>query len=403
MRCYSGPAIIERDPVSFTGQHGINVMWPFMGPLVVDPENPETTYRESVFDNPTGGWSAHITSGVLDQIKRAKFDHIRLNVVPGPWMEALGNPTRLEYLFGLTDTAVDQLIDSGLGVVVDLHATDYVLFKVRDILSDLNGNRAKYNAVVGLFADRYRTRSQSRFALTLFNEPPHPSEFIGDWATMQRTLYASARSKMTAHTIGLTSDTYANIDRMALFDPRGYDSNTLFEVHPYAPAIFAIQGYPSSAYNKYTFGLHYPPNPSEKDSAIAAMTAQVNGDSTLTSQQKLDTIAAQTQELGYYFDVPLNGQWMQAELAKLNDWMSTYGISRNRIYCGEYGCTRTNSLFEGGDLVSRAAYLRDLSRAIKLNGFRRNVFALDAPDYGISTGTCSDIGPFEPTLLDAVT
>ncbi len=387
--------------MSFTGQHGINVMWPFMGPLVVDPENPGTTYRENVFDNPPGGWSAHITSGVLDQIKRAKFDHIRLNVVPGPWMEALGNSTRLEYLFGLIDTAVDQIIDSGLGVVIDLHATNYVLFKVNDCLDGAT-NFSKYNAVVGLFADRYRTRSQSRLALALFNEPPAPTDFAGNWAAMQRTQYATARSKMTAHTIGLTSDTYASIDRMALLDPRGFDPNTMFEIHPYLPALFAIQGYPYSSYNKYTFGLHYPPNPTEKASAIAAMTAQVNADSSLTSQQKLDMIASQTQELGYYFDVPLDQTWMRTELDKLDPWMAAYDIRPNRIFCGEFGVTRTNEQFTGADRLSRAHYLSDLSSTIRSKGFRKNVFALDAIDYGITTGTGQDIGAFDPLLLNAI-
>lgn len=396
-----GPAIIERDPVSFTGQHGINIMYPFMAPLVVDPENPATTYRELVFDNPSG-FPEHITEAVLGQIKQAGFDHIRLNVVPGPWMEALGNTPRLEYLFGLIDEALDLMMDSGLGVVIDLHATNYVLFRVNDCL-DGSVNFDKYNTVVGMFADRYRTRSQSRFALTLFNEPPAPTDFAGNWPAMQRTLYATARSKMTAHTIGLTSDTYASIDRMVLLDPRGFDPNTMFEIHPYLPALFAIQGYPLSNYNKYTFGLHYPPNPAEKASAIASMTAQVNADGSLTSQQKSDMIASQTQELGYYFDVPLDRHWMQGELAKLNDWMASYGVARSRIYCGEYGVTRTNDMFEGADLTSRVAYLSDLCRAIKLNGFRRNVFALDASDYGLTTGTGSDIGAFEPSLLAAVT
>lgn len=396
-----GPAIIECDPVSFTGQHGINIMYPFMAPLVVDPENPATTYRELVFDNPSG-FPDHVTEAVLVQIKQAKFDHIRLNVVPGPWMEALGNTPRLEYLFGLIDEALDLIMDSGLGVVIDLHATNYVLFKVNDCLDGAT-NFTKYNAVVGMFADRYRTRSQSRFALTLFNEPPAPSDFSETWAAMQRTLYATARSKMTAHTIGLTSDTYSSIDRMVLLNPRGFDPNTIFEIHPYLPALFAIQGYPLSSYNKYTFGLHYPPNPAEKATAIAAMTAKVNADSNLTSQQKLDMIASQTQELGYYFDVPLDQPWMRSELDKLDPWMTAYDIRPNRIFCGEFGVTRTNEQFSGADRLSRAHYLRDLSSTIRSKGFRKNVFALDAIDYGITTGVGrQDIGEFDPLLLSAI-
>ena len=77
-------------------------------------------------------------------------------------------------------------------------------------------------------------------------------------------------------------------------------------IHPYIPAIFAIQGYPYSSYNKYVHGLAWPPSPEAKAAAIAAIAADVAVDGSLTAAQKVATIASQTTELDYYFDVPLD-------------------------------------------------------------------------------------------------
>lgn len=261
-----------------------------------------------------------------------------------------------------------------------------------------------YLDVLGRFAQRYRTRAQNRLALSLFNEPPAPDSFAGDWATMQAQMYATARRWMSAHTLILTSANYAHIDDMVAMDPSGFDTNTLFDIHPYIPALAAIQGYLPSSYNRYVFGLNYPPGAEgqTKSSVIAAMTAQVNADPNLDAQQKLDTIAAQTIEIGYYFDVPLDRDWINFELMKIDTWCQTHGIPRSRVICAEYGATRDNDEFTGMPYESRLRYYADVAGLIKHHGFRRTVFSADAKDYGITLAEGSTIGELDPAFMNAI-
>ncbi len=317
----------------------------------------------------------------------------------------LGQP-RLDYLFGLLDTAIDSIISSGLGVIIDMHPTTYLITQYFPV-SCLDGSTqfALYDQVLGMFAARYRNRPTSRLALSLFNEPPAPSDFAGDWNTMQRQLYETARRQMSAHTLVLTSTTFAKIDDLIASDPRNFDSNTLFDIHPYIPALAAIQGYLPSSYNRYVYGLNYPPGAEgqTKSSVIAAMTTQVNADPNLTNQQKLDTIASQTTEIGFYFDIPLNKNWINFELSKIDTWCSTYGIPRARIICAEYGSTRDNEDYTGMPYDSRVRYYADIAAVIKDHGFRRTVFAADAKDYGITLATGNTIGELDPAFLNAIT
>jgi Cellulase (glycosyl hydrolase family 5) len=152
-------------------------------------------------------------------------------------MEAIGQPTRLNYLFGLMDEAVALILRAGLGVVVDLHPSNYVLFKV---VACLDGGPLFdiYGRVLGLFAERYASWPQDTLALSLFNEPPDASDFAGHWPTMQAALYRAARSFMRHHTLILTADSYASITKTAQSDPRIFDDNTLWHVHPYEPPLF---------------------------------------------------------------------------------------------------------------------------------------------------------------------
>lgn len=76
--------------MAWGGQKGIAIMWPFLGPLVVDPNDPGTAYQTNPFTNPSS-FTSHITPTVLAQIKAAGFDHVRLSVAPGPWIDAVGD------------------------------------------------------------------------------------------------------------------------------------------------------------------------------------------------------------------------------------------------------------------------------------------------------------------------
>lgn len=396
--------VIVQDTIAWTGRHGIGVQWPFIGPQATDPLSPTSTWAAIPYASPNpSDFTVHCPSWKLAEFLAYGFDHIRLGVHPGPWMEGLGDNTRLNYLFGMLDTAIDSIITSGLGVIVDMHPTDYLItaYKVSSCL-DGGTQFEKYRQVLGLFATRYSTRSKNRLTLSLFNEPPSPASFSGNWDTMQRSLYTTARAAMPGHTLIVTSTNYAKIDDLVATDPRIFDNNVLFDFHPYIPAILAIQGAAYSDYNKYVYGLAYPPNPADKTAAIAQMTANVNADGALSAPQKASTIASQTVELGYYFDVPLDRNWINYEITKVDTWCATYGIPRSRIICAEYGATRDNEDYQGMPYASRLLYYADIASVLKQHGFRRTVFSADAKDYGITLSQGNDIGPLDPAFMTAI-
>lgn len=372
-------------------------MWPFLGPLVVNPNDPNTDYQTNPFTNPSA-WSTHVTTAVLQKVIDGGFDHVRLPVAPGPWMDAVqdADETRIEYLFSLFDVAIDSCLAMGIKVMIDMHDAYYVKNMPPELLAGGTSSAIwlRRVEVTRRFAARYSAKPKNMLCLELFNEPLAASSITGNWTDYLASLYAVARSAMPNHTLLLTAENYSSVDQLVAFDPAPYDSNTLWVIHPYIPAIFAIQGYPFSSYNKYVYGLKFPPVPAEKAATIAAMTANVNADASLTSGQKTATIASQTTELNFYFDVPLGSSWINGEFAKVITWCTAKGIPASRIVANEYGVTRDNVDFSGAPTASRIAYLNAINPLLTARGFRKSVFSLDAIDYGITDGTGQNIGAF---------
>ncbi len=395
--------ITDPEPVNlgpFAGTKGINIMWPFLGPTVVDPGNPSTTYQSNPFTNPSD-FVTHVPQTRLNELKTLGFDHVRLNVAPGPWQEAINDPSRVEYLFTLLDPAVDSIIAAGLGCMIDLHPSYYVIYQPTQILAGGTSGPlfTSYKQMLAAFANRYKTKPTNKFMLELFNEPLHSSSISGLWSNYLKQMYDVVRPIMTTHTIGLTMENYSSINELVASNPSYYDSNTYWVVHPYIPAIFSIQGYNVGTYNKYVYGLEWPPNPAQKASIITLMQNNVNADAGVSDKTAM--IAAQRQEIDYYFDVPLNKTWVVSELNKVKTWCDTYGIAYGRIIANEYGVTRTNSDYTGAPAASRVAWINDMSEALDAAGFKRSLFALDAPDYGITSGTGSTIGTIDSNIITA--
>src|ERR1700722_17888780 len=117
-----GPAMTApRGKISFQGKSGINVFWPWGGPLVEDPRNPHTNYAclADVFGPVANGpWDAHVTKAVYAQCRDVGIDHFRIQYNPGPWMQAV-RQRDLDYLNGLFDqfdATVEHSLRAGIGI-----------------------------------------------------------------------------------------------------------------------------------------------------------------------------------------------------------------------------------------------------------------------------------------------
>lgn len=386
--------------VAFRGESGINIMWPFMGPTVVNPSDPNTAYSANPFLNPSS-WSDHVSSAALAALVANGFDFVRICVAPGPWIDAVADSTRTTMLFGVLDVAVQSCLKAGLAVNIDLHDTYYVKNTPRQLLA--NGTSGalfrKRVTVTHSFAQHYATSDPTLVALELFNEPIDPGSINGDWLEYLNVLYAAARSGMPNHTLLLTMENWSDVGHLMRANPASYDANTLWVVHPYAPAIFTFQGYEGGTnLGKYVSGLDWPPVQSQRPDVIARMIAAVSADGSLTDAQKTAQIQSTRATIGWYYSLPENKARLGLDLAPVMDWCRTNGISPNRIIANEYGVTRDSHAFRGAPTASRIAWLNAMAELLNARGVRKAVFALDAIDFGITDGTDNNIGTIMPAL-----
>jgi hypothetical protein len=408
--------------VAFQGKSGINVFWPWGGPIVADPTNPNTRYAplDTVFGPLANGpWNRHITKAVYDQCRDVGIDHFRIQCNPGPWMQAIRENDRayLDSLFDQFDATIDHTLEAGLGVVFDPYLTGYVRDAPATVLAAPDPRTGRnspafvaYQAALAAFVRRYAHHDPALLAFELFNEPPDPATYSGDWANaLQPALYRTVRALAPRHTIVCTGARWSSIPELCCLDPAGYDQNVLWTIHPLIPAPASQQGYADSQY-KYVVGLHYPPRPEDKVAAIEDMRRCVNADPTLDAHRKQAIAAGLTRDLDAYFDVPQGMAWISRQFDLVSNWCNQNMIAPASIYVGEYGVTRSNrgfagtrmSGYQGGAPSDRVRYLQDLRSAIGHHGFRCAPDHLDTLDYGLTQGADAKIGPWDPQLLAAI-
>jgi len=408
--------------VAFQGKSGINVFWPWGGPIVANSGDPNTRYAPAdVVFGPlaNGPWDDHVTRSVYDQCVAVGIDHFRIQCNPGPWMQAIRENDRayMEALFARFDATIEHTLEAGLGVVVDPYLTGYVRDAPATVLTAFDrrdGRRTPgflaYRAALAAFAERYQKYDPALVAFELFNEPPDPEQFSGDWPNvLQPELYRTVRAIAPRHTIVCTGARWSSIPELCALDPSSYDRNVLWTIHPLIPAPASQQGYPYSQY-KYVVGIHYPPRPEDKSGAIDDMHRRVSADETLGPHRKAALRDSLTGDLNAYFDTPQGLAWINAQFDLASNWCRRHAIPPASIYVGEYGVTRSNQGFpgtrmagyQGGAREDRARYLRDLRSAIGVHGFRCAPDHLDTLDYGLTQAADARIGPWDPLLLSAI-
>lgn len=387
--------------VTFSGANGINIMWPFLGPTVVNPNDPNTAYSANPFLNPSS-WSDHVPSASLAALVARGFDFVRICVAPGPWIDAVADRTRTAALFGMLDVAVAACLNAGLAVDIDLHDSDYVKNTPAQLLAGgVSGALfQKRLTVTHSFAQHYATYNPARVALELFNEPIDPASINGDWLGYLNALYATARSAMPGHTVILSMENWSDVGHLMRANPASYDGNTLWAIHPYLPAIFALQGYKGSNFSRYVSSFNWPPVQSEQADVIARMVAAVSADGSLTDAQRMAQIRSTRTTINWYYSLPENKARLGLYLDPVANWCRSNGISPNRIIASEFGVTRDNLAFRGTPSASRVSWLNAMADLLNARGFRKAVFALDAIDFGITDGVGSTIGRILPGLTN---
>lgn len=403
-----------RNTITFESAVMLGVFWPFGGPTLKDPNNP------NVWDpNPfsfEGTFRERMTPAVMNMLRNAGYQGFRFQVMPAPWLVAIanGDEYQAKRLDAMLEDAVKHSLKNGFSVMICPFYTGYAGWNEAVALNGINssGWLALKNLWVR-WARMLKKYSPRRVALELFNEPPINSRYpLANWNTeLQPDLYRTIRNAAPKHTIVVTGSDWSSKEELINLNPvtSGFDKNTIYTYHPLRPVVPVLQGFIYNQY-QYTTQIRYPPDPSRKAGDIARMTAAVNADSALSSGEKTSIIAGLTSDLNAYYDTPQDRMWIRAYLADINAWAESYNIPPGALFAGEYGMTRPNIGFpgigvrgyEGGSRLDRIHMYADWSSELIRAGHRRAPIHLDTNDYGITLGQNADIGELDPLINQAI-
>jgi endoglucanase len=305
-------------------RHGINITGWFG--QVFDPKG----YTKEHFQT-------YITAEDIALIKSMAFDHVRLVVDPKPmFIEGHADEIPSEYL-GYLDAAVKLILDDGLAVILDMHAS-----------GEFKADLAKRDELVEEFADFWRALAHHYASLNpdlvffeILNEPEMSDRYR--WYGVQAKLAAAIRQGAPQNTIIATGAKWSADDELLFLEPIP-DPNVIYNFHFYEPHIFTHQG-ATWGVNFWHFvrGLSYPSNRASAEKAAAAVPDEIN-----------------QLYIRRYGMEHWDADRIDMEIGQVASWAKKRNVP---VLCDEFGVYRKNA-----DAKDRAAWLRDVRTALERRG-----------------------------------
>jgi hypothetical protein len=315
---------------------------------------------------PFQGVHRDIPDALIDNLRDAGFDFIRLTIDPGPFLQIKG-PRRDELDRILTE-AVKRFLSHGLAVVVDFHANEHVAaYAPIKLVQGIDDPLFRdYVAMIGRTARVLAALGTSRIAIEPMNEPPYgydPST-TRRWQAMMESLYRAVRSEAPDLAVVLTGAHGGDRAGLIALDPAPFaGSNVLYSFHYYEPHVFTHQGVEASApdarYWRYLPGLPYPSDAITRQQAWRRVE-----DNILLAD--LNPLARRTalNETKRMVDAYLDANYDRARIVRdfdaVDAWARHNSIAPHSILLGEFGVVRTYGFYRGADSASRVAWLRDV-------------------------------------------
>ena len=242
----------------------------------------------------------------FDAIKRAGFDHVRVNLFAFAHMD---EANRLDPAWlGRLDAVIGQARQRGLGVILDEH--DF-----NDCSDDVAACRIKLGAFWRQVAPRYRRQPDS-VAFELLNEP-HGALDSASWNALFAALLKTVRQTNPTRTVIVGPTHWNNLADLPLLELPRDDRNLLVTFHYYEPFGFTHQGAPWT---------------DQKDKS------------------------------GVSWGSPADHARLRSDFAKVAAWAR---INRRPILLGEFGAYDLS----GTSMALRTAYTDAVSREAERSGF----------------------------------
>lgn len=302
-------------------------------------------------------------------IRAAGFDFVRLAVDVGPFL-ACRDAAR-DTLDALLLRVVRDLLDAGLGVIVDLHPSAmHQAYRPTALLAGIETPRfgavlALQERLAGLLGQLVEDRAATgapRLAFELMNEPEMPQP---DWQPMLEACYRAARKGSTRLPLVLGGGAMNAAPALTSIDmrPFAHDPRLIYTYHDYAPWQFTHQGVRGSPAHALD-AIPYPAPPSTE--AMTAATRQRIASLGLDGPA-LEQAHRAERSLARYAGFDRSS--LEKTFRQVNPWRIAQRLPAHAVLLGEFGVHRTPYMATPEGAVARARWLRDMRELAEAYGF----------------------------------
>lgn len=282
-----------------------------------------------------------VSAAEMRRLRQLGMDHVRIPVDPvvGGWAPQTGG--RLRWMAAL-GTAIEQAIQAGLDVVVDMHLEPGVKKQIED-------NADLEPALVALWGSMGRALREfpaSRLAFELFNEPQYYGWNARRWPDLQSRLLRALRVQAPSHLALLSGNEGGSLKGLRGLPLVRDDAALAYVFHYYDPFLFTHQG-ASWLDTRYTTaglrrGIRYP-----AQYQIAAPA------------QLLQAHPRAAKEMEQY----LHDDWGPRRVRSDMDVAGRFAKEQQiRVVCNEFGVIRANV-----DVPSRYRWMEDVRSSLEAN------------------------------------
>lgn len=314
-------------------------------------------------------FSAAITSRDLALIRAMGFDHVRLCIDPAPMLQR-GHAEEIPAAYlGYLDTAVRMILEHGLAVELDIHASD----KFKHELATDDATAEEFTDFWRGLAGHFASADPNLVFFEILNEPELHDRYR--WYGIETEIANAIRQAAPQHTIIAAGARWSDDDDLVFMDALR-DPNVIYNFHFYESHIFTHQGATwSENYFHFLKGVPYPSTPENVHAAA----------------NEVPYPAYRLQVIRYGMD-RWNAQRIDADITQVADWAKRWGVP---VICNEFGVYRKNA-----DPRDRAAWIHDVRTSLEKHGIGWAMWDYDG-GFGVVTRPSGEAVP-DPVTVRAL-
>lgn len=325
---------------------------------------------------PFEGAAYELPDELIDNVKAAGFDFVRLTLDPGPFLQLTGE-ARAALDRKLVAT-VERFLAHGLAVMINLHSNSHVpaYDPVNWLTSTDNPTFQAYVVLVGRTARLLEHLGTAAVAIEPMNEPPYgyDSVSVARWQTMAEMMHAAVRRETPRLLVVLSGARGGNRLGLENFDPRPFQgSRVLYSFHFYEPYIFTHEGVVTNQENarlwRYFSSMPYPAGSVPAARVLDMIAANIDNDTSVSGAEKRKTMRAARNEVRAYIASGFGRHSIDEAFDGILAWAKRYDVKPEQIFLGEFGVTRTYGGYRASDPGAMAAWLRDVRASAEARGF----------------------------------